>query len=183
MGKWGNQDVRIDPQAGVHPSVQVGEGTVVWGLARIHEGVTLGDQCSVGELTYIGQGSHIGARTRIGAQVHITDHMEVGQGCFISPMVTFSNDKNPIVNNPLFKRQSPIVEDDVSIGVNATILPGVRLGRGCTVGAGAVVTKDVSPFTTVIGNPARPLIPVTSWADTHDSTRWHLDYQLQEFKE
>ena len=182
VAKWGNQDVQIDSDAHVHSSVTMGEGTVVWGLSRIHEDVTLGDQCSVGEMTYIGRGSHIGARTRIGAQVHITDHMTIGQGCFISPMVTFSNDKKPVVNNPLFKRQSPIVEDDVSIGVNATILPGVTLGRGCVVGAGAVVTKNVSPFTTVIGNPARPITQITSWADTHDPTRIHLDYQLQECK-
>ena len=51
-----------------------------------------------------------------------------------------------------------MIEDDVSIGANATILPGVRLGRGCVVGAGAVVTKDVPPGMTVIGNPAKELI-------------------------
>lgn len=179
--KWGSQDVRIDPEARIHSSVTMGEGTVVWGLARIHEGVHLGDQCSVGEMTYIGRGTTIGHRTRIGAQVHITDQMTIGDGVFISPMVIFANDKKPIVNNPLFKCQPPVVEDDVSIGVNATILPGVRLGRGCVVGAGAVVTKDVLPYTTVMGNPART--KVTSWADTHDSTRAHLDYTLQEFKE
>ena len=51
----------------------------------------------------------------------------------------------------------PMIEDDVSIGAGAGILPGVRLGRGCLVGAGAVVTRDVEPYQTVVGNPARPL--------------------------
>jgi acetyltransferase-like isoleucine patch superfamily enzyme len=138
----------------------LGPGTKIWGGATVHDGVVLGEQCSVGELTYIGRGTKIGDRTRIGAQCHITDHMTIGRGVFIAPMVCFSNDKHPYVNNPFFKRESPIVEDDVSIGVNVTILPGVRLGRGCVVGAGAVVTKDVPPYETWVGNPARRLMPL-----------------------
>jgi hypothetical protein len=47
-----------------------------------------------------------------------------------------------------------ILEDDVSIGANATILPGLRIGRGAMVGAGAVVTRDVPPYARVVGNPA-----------------------------
>ena len=135
----------------------LGDGTKVWAYASIHEGAVLGQNCSLGERAYVGAYTIIGNSTRMGEKVHITDRMTIGSGVFIAPLVCFSNDKHPVVINPFFKRESPIVEDDVSIGVSAVILPGVRLGRGCIVGAGAVVTKDVAPHTTVVGNPARRL--------------------------
>jgi len=147
----------IDPLAKVHPTVVVPKDTDIWAYATVHAGVRLGVFVSIGEHAYIGAGTVVGDRTRIGQGCHITDHMEIGNNVFISPHVVFANDKHPIPFNPTYKRESPIVEDDVSIGVNATILPGVRLGRGCVVGAGAVVTKSVDAYTTVVGNPARVL--------------------------
>jgi UDP-2-acetamido-3-amino-2,3-dideoxy-glucuronate N-acetyltransferase len=57
------------------------------------------------------------------------------------------------------------VEEGVSIGANATILPGIRLGRYCMIGAGSVVTKDVAPFALVAGNPARVIGKVDEAGD------------------
>ncbi len=147
----------IDPLAKVHGTVSVPKTTKVWAFASVHAGVKLGEFVGVGEHTYIGEDTIIGDRTRISQGVHITDHMVIGESVFIGPHVVFSNDKNPRANNPSFRRESPVVEDDVSIGINATVLPGVRLGRGCIVGAGAVVTRDVVPYTIVCGNPAREM--------------------------
>lgn len=148
----------IHQPADVHDTVTVPESSVVWRFAQIMMGVVLGDNVSVGSGAYIGHYSRIGRGTRIGQGAHITDHMTVGENCFIAPHVIFCNDKNPVPVNPVYKREDPICEDDVSIGVNATILPGVRLGRGCRIGAGAVVTKDVPPYQVWVGNPARRLI-------------------------
>ena len=145
----------IDPLAKVHISVYVPPTTYVWAFASVHAGVILGEHVSIGEHVYIGIGTHIGDHTRISQGAHITDHMTIGERVFISPHVVFCNDRHPTVNNPSFKRDSPCVDNDVSIGTNTTILPGVILGRGCIVGAGAVVTKNVEPYTTVYGNPAK----------------------------
>lgn len=157
MASWDRLEPRIDPDAKVYEGAQIGFGSIVWGLARIHPGAILGQQVSVGEMTYIGRDAKIGDRTRIGAMCYIVDHAKIGEDVFIGPRVCFTNDRHPKVNNPSFKREDPIVEDDVSIGANATILPGVRLGRGCTVGAGAVVTKDVPAYETWAGSPAQRL--------------------------
>ena len=145
----------IDQLVKIHPTVYIPDNSNVWAFATIHAGVRIGQFVSVGEHVYIGEGTIIGDRTRIGQGAHITDHMIIGEGIFIGPHVVFSNDKYPKVNNPHFIRTSPEVEDDVSIGIGAVILPGVRLCHGCIVGAGAVVTRNVLPFTVVYGNPAK----------------------------
>src|SRR3972149_2898488 len=108
----------------------LGDGTKVWAYASIHEGAVLGQNCSLGERAYVGAYTIIGNSPRMGEKVHITDRMTIGSGVFIAPLVCFSNDKHPVVINPFFKRESPIVEDDVSIGVSAVILPGVRRPHG-----------------------------------------------------
>jgi len=93
--------------------------------------------------------------------VHIADY------AFVGPNVVFTNDRRPrSPRMPLMKEKGlsesdwlvdTFVEEGASIGANVTILPGVRLGKYCMVGAGSVVTKDVEPFTLVAGNPARAL--------------------------
>ena len=85
------------------------------------------------------------------------DRMEadakIGSNVFVGPHATFLNDKYPAKRN--YQLKGPIVEDDVSIGGNATILPGVKIGQGAFVAAGAVVTKDVPQRKLVMGNPAK----------------------------
>jgi len=87
--------------------------------------------------------------------------IEIGEAALISPGVvitshqhSFRSDKTDIREQPLIFA-SVAIERDVWIGANATILPGVRLGHGCVVGAGAVVTRDVPPRRVVLGVPAR----------------------------
>ena len=92
----------------------------------------------------------------------------MGERVFFGPCVVTTNDRHPQVNNHYFKREPPVIGDDVSIGANVTILPGVRLGRGCKIGAGAVIAKDVPAYETWAGNPAQRLYMV-------DPTRTHLD--------
>ena len=135
----------------------LGPQTRVWAFARIFGGVSTGARCNLGTGAYVGEGTALGDDVRIGDGAHVTDHMRVGSRVFIAPHVIFCNDRHPVVNNHDYQLESPVVEDDVSIGVNATILPGVRLGKGCIVGAGAVVVRDVPPGVTVVGNPAREL--------------------------
>ena len=78
----------------------------------------------------------------------------IGKGCFIQQCCTFFGRGGITIGDEVFI--GPIViEDKAWIGINSTILPGVRIGYGAIVGAGSVVTKDVPPMTVVAGNPAK----------------------------
>ncbi len=81
----------------------------------------------------------------------------IGNGVFIGPkvnLITINHDVNPENRSATYGKPI-IIEDKVWIGINATILPGVRIGYGSIVGANSVVTGDVPPMTIVAGNPAR----------------------------
>lgn len=81
----------------------------------------------------------------------------IGNGVFIGPkcnLITINHDSNPDNRSATYGRPI-VIEDKVWIGINSTILPGVRIGYGSIVGAQSVVTKDVPPMTVVAGNPAR----------------------------
>jgi acetyltransferase-like isoleucine patch superfamily enzyme len=121
------------------------------------EGVTFGAGCVVGTHAYIGKDSTLGEQVRIQHGAFIPNRTRIGDRCFIGPNVTMTDDAWPRVNNPGYHAQPPILEDDCNIGANATLLPGVRIGHHATVGAGAVVTKDVMPYSVVVGCPAREL--------------------------
>jgi len=89
------------------------------------------------------------------AGITIADNVVIGPRCmFVTGGHAIDEPNVPIIDNPA--TAAPIViEENVWIGANVTILPGVRIAKGCVVGAGSVVTKDTKPFTVVAGVPAR----------------------------
>ena len=125
--------------------------------ATVCEGVTFGAGCVVGTHVYIGKWCTLGAQVRIQHGAFLCNRMVIGDRVFIGPNVTTSDDKWPRVNNPGYVANPPILEDDCNIGAGAVLLPGVRIGHHATVGAGAVVTSDVAPYTVVVGCPAREM--------------------------
>lgn len=141
----------------------VRSGVVVYEGAKIGSDVEFGHGVLVRERTVIGDGTKVGTNSVVEAEVsmgcncsiqsmvYIPNGTVIGNRVFIGPNAVITNDKYPPS-----KRLAPVVvEDDVIIGANSTILAGVRIGEGAIVAAGAVVTKDVPPRTVVIGVPAR----------------------------
>ncbi len=122
----------------------------IWGTV-----ISLPDTTSIGAFSDIGY-PNIGEHCKIQCQVSIPPGWIIKDRVFIGPGVHFCNDKNPSAMGE-FEMERGCVESDASIGAGAIILPGVRIGMGAIIGAGAVVTRDVEPYTTVVGNPARPI--------------------------
>lgn len=139
----------------IHPSAVIGDKTNVYQFATIREGVTIGENCAIGSRVYVGHQTRIGNNVRIQDGAHITNHMVIEDDVFIGPNVTTMADRYPRALNPNYVTEPIKLEQGCSIGAAAVILPGVTVGRYAMVGAGAVVTKDVPPHVTVVGNPAR----------------------------
>ena len=133
---------------------RIGEGTKVWNFVNIYE-CTIGEDSMIGTFVEIQAGVTVGDRTRIQSHSFICELVTIGDDCFIGHGVMFINDTEP-PQPERGKWKETVIEDGVSIGSNATILP-VRIGKGAMIGAGAVVTKDVPPGAVVAGVPAKVL--------------------------
>ncbi len=131
--------------------MRAGKNTKIWHpeLSVLLDCV-IGERCTIHAQVWIGNNVVIGDDCKVQAFSFIPDGVTLGDHVFIGPRVTFTNDKHP----PSTEWLKTVVEDYVSIGAGAVILPGIRLGAHSMVGAGAVVTKDVPPGETVCGNPA-----------------------------
>jgi UDP-2-acetamido-3-amino-2,3-dideoxy-glucuronate N-acetyltransferase len=144
----------------IHPdalceSCNVGDGTRVWAFAHILPGAIIGRDCNICDHVFIENDVVLGERVTVKCGVQLWDGLRVEDDVFIGPNATFTNDKYPRSKQAMQSVPRTVLEAGASIGANATILPGVRVGTKCMVGAGAVVTKDVPPRTIVMGNPAR----------------------------
>ena len=120
-------------------------------------GCTIGDDCFIGPFTEIQKGVVVGARTRVQSHSFICELVTIGDDCFIGHGVMFINDTfatgGPAQGRKDLWRET-VIGNRVSIGSNATILP-VRVADNVVIGAGAVVTRDITEAGTYAGNPAR----------------------------
>jgi len=159
-------------QAGAVPT-RIGPGAVIRSHGVIYDGVRIGEgfQCGHGCLiredcaigSHVSIGSHsvvefqvrIADRVRIHSQAFIPEYTLLEEGCWIGPRVVITNAKYPAGRDTKGHLAGVTVGRRAKVGANATILPGVCLGEGCLVGAGAVVVRDVPAGAVVVGNPAR----------------------------
>lgn len=151
----------------------VGPRALIRSHAVIYEGVEIGADFACGHHILVRESTRIGAAVSLGTgsvlehsvvvedgvRIHshcfIPEFSLLKRGCWIGPRVVLTNAKYPGSPGAKARLQGPIVEEEAKIGANATLLPGVRIGRGALVGAGAVVTRDVAAGAVVVGNPAR----------------------------
>ncbi|GIG20170.1 acetylglucosamine-1-phosphate uridylyltransferase [Cellulomonas chitinilytica] len=156
-------NVRIAESADVDPTATVGDGSAIWHLAQIRDRASIGQDCIVGRGAYIGSGVQVGARCKIQNYALVYEPALLEDGVFVGPAVVFTNDTFPRAVNPdgTLKSASDweatgvTVRTGASIGARAVCVAPVVVGRWATVGAGAVVTRDVPDHALVLGVPAR----------------------------
>ena len=147
----------IHPTANVSPNARIGNGSKVWINVQIREGAFIGDGCILSKDVYVDQDVTIGHRCKIQNSVSVYKGLTIGDDVFVGPNVTFTNDRVPRAFNADWKITPTVLMNGASIGANSTIVCGITIGEYAMVAAGSVVTKDVAPFTLVMGNPARPV--------------------------
>lgn len=143
--------------------VEFGEDVRVQGFTNLY-GCTIGGGTRIGTFVEVQRGARIGRRCKIQSHAFVCDGVEIGDEVFVGHGVMFINDRRPratttdgsLQTDTDWQLERTVVGDRVSIGSNATILCGLRIGEGAVIGAGAVVTRDVQAGTTVTGSPARP---------------------------
>jgi acetyltransferase-like isoleucine patch superfamily enzyme len=144
--------------------------------AVIREENQIGDYLSIWNNSTIDYGCVIGDHVRIHCNVYVAQFTTLEDHVFLAPGVMIANDPHPLCHLHL---NGPTIQRGARIGINATLLPGVVVGRDALVGAGAVVTKDVPPGAIVVGSPAR----VIGTVDKFDCPERLLDTRsLQEIE-
>jgi UDP-2-acetamido-3-amino-2,3-dideoxy-glucuronate N-acetyltransferase len=144
--------------------VTFGEDVIVGPFTNLY-GCAVGDGSRIGPFVEIQRGVRVGARCKVQSHTFVCEGVTLEDEVFVGHGVMFVNDKYPRATTEAGALQvaddwqtlETVVEQGASLGSGAVILGGVRIGTRATVGAGAVVTRDVAPGTTVVGSPARPL--------------------------
>lgn len=155
--------VRIVDSADVSADATLGEGSSIWHLAQVREGVRMGRNCIVGRGAYIGTGVVMGDNCKVQNYALVYEPARLGDGVFIGPAVVLTNDTYPRAINPDGSLKSAhdwepvgvVIETGASIGARATCVAPVTIGAWATVAAGAVVVKDVPRYALVAGVPAK----------------------------
>lgn len=145
----------IHPSSYVDENVQIGQGTSIWHFSHILEGSKIGKNCKIGQNVVIGPRVNIGNGCKIQNNVSVYEGVTLEDEVFCGPSMVFTNVINPRSAISRMKElKTTLVKKGATIGANATIVCGNTIGKYAFIGAGAVVTKDVSDYALMVGNPA-----------------------------
>ncbi|MEO1270995.1 MAG: DapH/DapD/GlmU-related protein, partial [Myxococcota bacterium] len=143
---------KAHPTAVIDEGCSIGAGTRIWHFCHVMPGAIIGRDCVLGQNVFMGPGSKLGDRCKVQNNVSVYAGVECAEGVFLGPSMVFTNVINPratIERKDEFKTTH--VGQGATVGANATVVCGIRLGRYCMIGAGSVVTRDVPDFGLVYG--------------------------------
>ena len=139
----------------IYPGNQIGDNFTTGHFVSVRENNKIGNNVTLGSHTNLEHHITIEDNVRMHTACLIAEYSIIKHDCWFGPHVVFTNAKYPRSRNVHEELKAPIIEEFVKIGGNATILPGVTVGKHALIGAGALVAKDVPEFAIVIGNPGR----------------------------
>ncbi|CAL2089674.1 acyltransferase [Tenacibaculum sp. 190524A05c] len=136
----------------------IGEGTKIWHFSHVMPNSIIGKRCNLGQNVVVSPNVVLGENVKVQNNVSIYTGVNCEDDVFLGPSMVFTNVINPrSAVNRKNEFKETLVKRGASIGANATIICGITIGEYALIGAGAVVTKDVEPFSLVVGNPSKPI--------------------------
>ena len=145
-----------------HPTAVIDDGCIIgsdvkiWHFCHLMSGCKIGNGCNLGQNVVVLPTAVLGDRVKVQNNVSIYDGVICEDDVFIGPSAVFTNVINPRSHvSRKHEYKKTLVRKGATIGANATIICGIEIGEYAFIGAGAVVTKDVLPFSLIVGNPAR----------------------------
>jgi acetyltransferase-like isoleucine patch superfamily enzyme len=163
----GDLETQIGPNARVRSHTVIYAGNVIGANFQtghnvmVREMNEIGDDVSIGTHSVIEHHVRLADRVRIHSNAFIPEYSVLEEGAWVGPNVVFTNALYPLSPNVQATLEGPHLQAGAKIGANATLLPGVKVGRNALVGAGSVVVHDVPDNKVVVGNPARVIKDVT----------------------
>lgn len=136
----------------------IGKGTKIWHFTHIMSESIIGENCNLGQNVVVSPQVKLGKNVKVQNNISIYTGVICEDDVFLGPSMVFTNVFNPrsaVIRKDEYKQT--YVEKGASIGANATIICGIRIGKYAFIGAGAVVHKDVKPYSLIVGNPGRPV--------------------------
>jgi acetyltransferase-like isoleucine patch superfamily enzyme len=155
------------------PALVIGEGAHIRSHAVLYVGSRIGRGFQTGHQVLMREANVLGSNVSIGTHSVVEHHVRIGDGArlhsnvfvpefsvledeaWLGPNVVLTNARYPRSARTKERLEGVVIGARAKIGANATLLPGIRIGEGALVGAGSLVTRDVAPWTVVVGNPAR----------------------------
>jgi UDP-2-acetamido-3-amino-2,3-dideoxy-glucuronate N-acetyltransferase len=180
----------------VHPSAVVDQGAVigaftsVWHFSHVEQQAVVGENCNLGQNVYVGNNAVVGHGCRLGNSVSVFSHVELHDFVFCAPFMVFTHISFPrAAVNRRTTFAKTIVKTGVTLGANATVVPGITIGEGTFLAAGSTLTRDTRPWSLMIGSPARqvgwvsafgekiplPLEGGGQWRCAHTGDEYQLD--------
>lgn len=192
-----DQNIYIDPTSIVDEGAKIGNDCKIWHWVHISAGAVIGDNCNFGQNVFIGNKVKIGNNVKIQNNVSIYDNVTLENNVFCGPSMVFTNVINPRSKYPKKNEyKETLIKEGASLGANCTILCGIIIGKSAFVGAGAVVTKNLKPYSLNVGTPTKqigwmsdygeriplPLKGSGEWTCPHTKEKYYLNESLL-FKE
>lgn len=156
---------RIRSHSVIYAGNRIGDRFQTGHGVMIREANVIGDDVSIGTHSIVEHHVQIADRVRIHSGAFIPEFTVIEAGAWIGPAATLTNARYPLSAGAKMQLRGPVIRTGAKIGANATLLPGIVIGRDALVGAGSVVVRDVPDGAVVVGNPARIVRQVSDIED------------------
>jgi UDP-2-acetamido-3-amino-2,3-dideoxy-glucuronate N-acetyltransferase len=152
------QDYFVHETAVVDEGADIGEGTKIWHFSHICKGAKIGKNCNIGQNVFIAGGAVLGDNCKVQNNVSIYAGVEADDYVFFGPSCVLTNDINP---RGMHSKGGAYIktkfEKGVTLGANCTIVCGNTIGEHALIGSGAVICKNVEPYSIMVGNPGKKI--------------------------